>query len=91
MKLHKNKFYIEFKPKYKKGDYIRWKRELIDIDFEVANEIYIINDVCYEYYHHHQHKHYYYNIQLLYSELIGTLSGDIDCLLLEENTEKILN
>jgi hypothetical protein len=77
----------QFKPKYKIGDRLRYKRSAYIIDTlchgnsDILNEIFIINDVC----HTTSNNYFYYDVK------ISGPNNDrfVDCRLLEENTESL--
>lgn len=72
----------KFKPKYEKGNRIRYKKNIISNNSNISKEIYIINDVCCE----KNNNYFYYETELMDGELVTPY---VDCKLLEDNTELI--
>ena len=72
-----------FKPSYKKGDKIRYKRNLINNNSEISEEILIIKNVYCE----EKNNYFSYETELLSGGKLVT--PHIDCKLLEDNTELI--
>jgi hypothetical protein len=72
-----------FKPRYEKGNKIRYKRNLIDNNSDIAEDILIIKDVCCE----EKNNYFYYETELLSGQKLVTTH--VDCKLLEDNTELI--
>lgn len=73
----------KFNPSYKKGDKIRYKRNLIDNNSKISEEVLIIKDVCCE----ENNNYFSYETELLSGGKLVT--AHIDCKLLEDNTELI--